>query len=148
MTVAAGCCGAPKVDWHSRIVRSSTISLIGMGIPMLVAGGVVRAEIIISEIMYNPGGTDLDVNATPPYNREWVEIYNSGAEAVNLAGWSLGDSQDNDLGHALSHAHDPRPPRVAGDHRRRSNVRRPMGRRDQSTAGRYFPFAGQHAVAD
>jgi hypothetical protein len=69
---------------------------------MLAAlGSAARAEIIISEIMYNPGGTDLNANATPPFNREWVEIYNTGVDPVNLAGWSLGDSQDNDWGAAF-----------------------------------------------
>jgi hypothetical protein len=62
---------------------------------VMVSAAPASAEIIVSEIMYNPAGTDLDPTATPPYNREWIEIYNAGAETVNLAGWSLGDSQDN-----------------------------------------------------
>lgn len=53
------------------------------------------AEIIISEIMYNPGGVDVDPNANPPFNREWIELYNTGTAAVNLAGWQIGDSQDD-----------------------------------------------------
>jgi hypothetical protein len=53
------------------------------------------AAILISEIMYNPQGTDLDTSVTPNISREWVEIYNSGAESVDLTGWRFGDSQDN-----------------------------------------------------
>lgn len=56
----------------------------------------VRAEIIISEIMYNPQGTDLDTSVIPNISREWVELYNSGSTAVNLAGWQFGDSQDGE----------------------------------------------------
>jgi len=93
--VGADCGSDTKIDWRSRSVRSLIIAFVGFAIPMPAAGPVARAEVIISEIMYNPGGTDLDANATPPYNREWVEIFNTGAEPINLAGWSLGDIQDS-----------------------------------------------------
>ncbi|MBL9165094.1 MAG: lamin tail domain-containing protein [Planctomycetaceae bacterium] len=53
------------------------------------------AAIIISEIMYNPQGTDYDLAAATPYNREWVELYNTGASSVDLSGWQFGDVQDN-----------------------------------------------------
>ncbi len=46
---------------------------------------------IISEIMYNPAGSDQ----SGAINREWVELYNTGATSVSLAGWQFGDSQDN-----------------------------------------------------
>lgn len=46
------------------------------------------AEVIISEIMYNPQGSDT--------NKEWVEIFNIGASAVDLGGWTLEDIQDGD----------------------------------------------------
>jgi hypothetical protein len=90
--------------WRSRVATASIMRWSTAAVALLAAVFVAaqlqlaHAEIIISEIMYNPGGTDLDLNAVPPFNREWVEIYNTGAEAVNLAGWSLGDSQDNDWG--------------------------------------------------
>jgi len=54
-----------------------------------------RADVIISEIMYNPAGSDRDDTAVPPFNREYIELYNNGLTAVNLGGWQLGDSQDN-----------------------------------------------------
>lgn len=57
--------------------------------------GTLRGEIVISEIMYNPGGTDFDSIAAPPFNREWIELYNNGSDWVNLEGWQVGDSQDN-----------------------------------------------------
>lgn len=48
------------------------------------------AAVVISEIMYNPDGSDTEVGAS----KEWVELYNNGATAVDLSGWTLGDLQD------------------------------------------------------
>jgi hypothetical protein len=47
----------------------------------------VRAEVILSEVMYDPqnGGA----------NREWVELYNTGASAVSLSGWQFGLPSNN-----------------------------------------------------
>src|SRR6476469_1718012 len=52
-----------------------------------LAGVEARAEVILSEIMYDPqnGGT----------NREWVELYNTGASAVSLSGWQFGLPSNN-----------------------------------------------------
>ncbi|HEX5472073.1 MAG TPA: lamin tail domain-containing protein [Lacipirellulaceae bacterium] len=55
-----------------------------------------RADVIVSEIMYNPQGTDLDTTVTPHISREWVELYNTGSTAMNIGGWQFGDAQDND----------------------------------------------------
>ena len=65
------------------------ISLLGSG-PLSA-----RAEVIISELMYNPDGTDLDTSVTPNIYREWAEIYNTGNTAVNIGGWQFGDAADN-----------------------------------------------------
>ncbi len=50
-----------------------------------------RAEIIISEIMYDPtteqGGDSLI---------EWIELYNTGSQAVNTSGWTLTDNSATD----------------------------------------------------
>ncbi len=46
-------------------------------------------EIIISEIMYDPQGSDT--------NKEWVEIYNTGSTSVDLGGWTLEDIQDGSV---------------------------------------------------
>jgi hypothetical protein len=38
------------------------------------------------------GGEDIDLDEdTPDSESDWVELYNAGAEAVNLTGWSLTD---------------------------------------------------------
>lgn len=55
-----------------------------------------HGEIIISEIMFNPQNTDKDLAATTPYDREWVEIFNTGTMAVDIGGWQFGDSLDGD----------------------------------------------------
>src|SRR4051794_15387928 len=67
---------------------------------VLVAGGVggfanVRADVIISEIMYNPQGIDLDTTVTPNISREWVELYNSAATSADIGGWQFGDQASN-----------------------------------------------------
>jgi endonuclease YncB( thermonuclease family) len=43
--------------------------------------------LIINEIMYNPDGTDS--------GREWIEIYNSGSLAVDIADWKLSENETN-----------------------------------------------------
>src|SRR3954465_3234209 len=61
----------------------------------LVSHQPVLAEVIISEIMYDPQGTDLDTSVTPKIMREWAEFYNTGDTAVNFGGWQFGDAADN-----------------------------------------------------
>ena len=59
---------------------------------LLALPSAVRASIIISEIMYNAAGADKDSAAVPPFDREWVEIYNTGTNAVDLTGWQFGSA--------------------------------------------------------
>ena len=40
-----------------------------------------RAEVILSEIMYDPQNTDT--------NREWIELFNNGSSAVSLSGKTI-----------------------------------------------------------
>jgi hypothetical protein len=51
---------------------------------------ILHARIIISEIMYDPEGTDT--------GREWVEVYNTGPDAVDLASYKL---FENNINHKL-----------------------------------------------
>ena len=60
------------------------------------------AEVIITEIMYNPDSTEGGSNPLPdgtqPITRcEWVEVTNVGDEAVDLAGWTLQDRNGSTL---------------------------------------------------
>ncbi|MBA3482142.1 MAG: lamin tail domain-containing protein [Pirellulales bacterium] len=55
-----------------------------------------RAGVIISEIMFDPQLSDRDsIGADYTFNREWVELFNTGASAIDLGGWQFGDSLDN-----------------------------------------------------
>jgi hypothetical protein len=51
----------------------------------------VYAEVMISEIMYNPDGSDT--------GREWIEVYNSGSSDVNIQSWKLREENSN---HAIA----------------------------------------------
>lgn len=73
-------------------LRSSRILF---GLIVLLALAPANAALIISEIMYNPASTDKDLAATPPYDREWVEIYNTSNAAIDLSGWQFGNSSAN-----------------------------------------------------
>jgi hypothetical protein len=53
----------------------------------LAASSIARADIIISEIMWNPNGSEGGA-------QEWIEITNTGGATVDLSGWVYGDSQD------------------------------------------------------
>ena len=53
----------------------------------------LRAEVIISEIMYDPQNADT--------NREWVELFNNGSTAVSLSGWQFGIPSTNSWTSAL-----------------------------------------------
>lgn len=45
--------------------------------------GTLSNDILLSEIMPNPEGTDTDT--------EWIELYNSGIANIDLGNWSLDD---------------------------------------------------------
>jgi hypothetical protein len=68
----------------------ATLLLVVLGV--LTSTSLVDASIIISEIMYNANGTDKDPAATPPFDREWVEIYNTSSGAIDLTGWQFGSA--------------------------------------------------------
>ena len=52
----------------------------------LILPSIASADIILTEIMYNP-------NQCSDYDCEWVEIYNNGNETISLENWSInGDS--------------------------------------------------------
>ncbi len=49
--------------------------------------GFARAQVVISEIMYDVSGTDTD--------REWVEVFNAGASPVHFTDWKLFEANTN-----------------------------------------------------
>jgi hypothetical protein len=66
---------------HTRVV--STIIVL-----MLTGFGHSAGQIILSEIMFNPCGSE--------HHNEFVEIVNTGADTVRLHGWRIGDGSDSD----------------------------------------------------
>lgn len=48
--------------------------------------GTLSNDIMLSEIMPNPEGTDTDT--------EWIELYNSGTTNIDLGNWSLDDEEE------------------------------------------------------
>lgn len=74
----------------TRLIRRSRNAL--LVVLILISVSPAEGSLIISEIMYNAAGTDKDPAATPPFDREWVEIYNTSNAAVDLSGWQFGNS--------------------------------------------------------
>jgi hypothetical protein len=52
-----------------------------------ITAEIARAEVIFSEMMYNPEGTDT--------GREWVEVYNSGSNSVDLSQYKILENGTN-----------------------------------------------------
>ena len=73
--------------------RSSAIALAVFA--ALLAPACSHAQVIISEIMYNPAGSDS--------GREWVELYNQGTSDVSIIGgtvkgsWRISDGSNHTL---------------------------------------------------
>lgn len=64
----------------------------------LVAFVPLQGTILLNEIMYNPDGQTLGLDE----HMEWIELYNSSTEAVNLAGMMITDGNKQIyLGHYL-----------------------------------------------
>lgn len=55
--------------------------------------GTAQASVIVSEIMYNPNGDDR-LDGAGGFNKEWIELFNTGTQTIDLGGWYIGDSQD------------------------------------------------------
>jgi hypothetical protein len=55
---------------------------------MLPAMVSAQSDVKINEIMYNPPGTDADL--------EWIELYNKDAEAVNISDWTVDNNPISD----------------------------------------------------
>lgn len=66
-------------------VRTFVILLVGFYLMLLPF--LLRAEIVINEIMYDPEGSDT--------GREWIEVYNTGASDVDLATYKLFEGNIN-----------------------------------------------------
>lgn len=70
------------------MLKPALLTSIAMSIAMFIAWAAptAHAQVVISEIMYNPASSEKLPNKV-----EWVELYNAGDEAVDLTGWYLRD---------------------------------------------------------
>lgn len=57
-----------------------------VGTPVVVLPGLLRAEMVISEILYDADPSNA--------GGEFIELVNTGSEAVDMGGWVLGDAVD------------------------------------------------------
>jgi hypothetical protein len=63
----------------------STLTGMTLAACSLAASQTARAALVISEVLANELGSDTD--------GEWFEIYNNGAETIDLSGYKLGDEE-------------------------------------------------------
>lgn len=55
----------------------------------IVCAETVWATVVINEVQSSNDATCIDENGESP---DWIELYNDGAEAVDLSGWGLSDN--------------------------------------------------------
>ena len=62
----------------------------GLAALLLALSNPLRAQVVLSEVMHDPGGSD--------HHDEYIELVNtSETESVDLEGWHLGSEEDLDL---------------------------------------------------
>lgn len=83
----AGADGDPANDASPRRISQAR----GRAVRAAASGGPTAARVVINEVLYDASGDGADADG------EWVELYNAGAEPVDLAGWSLADEASRDL---------------------------------------------------
>ncbi len=54
---------------------------------LVCAPGMVGAQVVISEFLYDAAGSDTD--------QEWVELFNAGESAVDLTKWKINDGSNH-----------------------------------------------------
>ncbi len=75
----------PASDYRIRITDMSDDDIFDESDNVFsITQGIISYDIVITEIMYNPPETDTD-------SLEFLELYNNGAETVNLEGFTFTD---------------------------------------------------------
>ena len=80
-----------------QVTVSPLLNWRGFIIPLLLLANVSRSHgatgtVIISEFMASNATGILDEDGN---TSDWIELYNTGAAQVNLAGWRLSDDSAN-----------------------------------------------------
>jgi cardiolipin synthase len=71
------------------LVLGATVLFATMSALTFVSSGAPGDGVFINEVMYDPYSPEID--------NEWVELWNSGTQAVNIGNWSLLDQDGDDL---------------------------------------------------
>lgn len=69
--------------------RCKSVSYLLVSLTLFSILPILHAQIILNEVMFDPD--------TLESHNEFVELYNSGPDAVNLSGWKVGDADELDL---------------------------------------------------
>jgi hypothetical protein len=75
----------------SHALRVSFILIVSFALPAWA-----RASVIVSEVMYDPPGTNT--------KQSWLELYNDGPSAVDVSKWSVTDGARGSSGALTKHA--------------------------------------------
>lgn len=84
-----------KVSTDRRGKRAR-LSLVPLALTALLASplaGAASVSLVISEVMYNPSGTEPD--------GEWIELYNLSGATIGLAGYKIGDEETSGSGEGM-----------------------------------------------
>ncbi len=71
------------------LVLGAVIVFAAISINLTETSAAPTTDIVINEILYDPEG--------PETEEEWVELWNSGMQAINIGNWSLLDQEADDL---------------------------------------------------
>ena len=68
-------------------LRTASVPLLALALTLVLTASA-GAELRINEVVASNGNSLLDEDGDSP---DWIELYNSGPDAVDLTGWSLSD---------------------------------------------------------
>ncbi|MEM1331491.1 MAG: lamin tail domain-containing protein [Planctomycetota bacterium] len=68
-------------------LAASLVAAAGLAAPASAGVATSSPDVIITEVFYNPAGSEAET--------EWVEIFNAGSEPIDISGWALGDEDNN-----------------------------------------------------
>ena len=71
----------------AAVIIASAFAILPMSNEKAMASSMNTTPLVVTEIMYNPAGSDDD--------KEWIELYNMGDTELNLTGWTIKDAANN-----------------------------------------------------
>lgn len=77
-----------RVYFEERMIQQSRLFIVATVVAALLPG-LVSAQIVISEFLYDAPGADTD--------QEFVELFNAGSSAVDLTQWKINDGSNHTL---------------------------------------------------